>query len=34
MTAMKTVSVNGTDLRLAFEFVSSCAPYECSAYIW
>lgn len=30
---MKTVSVNGTDLRLAFDFVSAGAPYECSAYI-
>ena len=33
MTSTKTVSVNATDLRTTFEFVSAGAPFEHSAYI-
>lgn len=33
MTSMKTVSVNAMDLRATFDFVSSAAPFEHSAYI-
>ena len=33
MTSTKTVAVNATDLRTAFDFVSSGAPSEHSAYI-
>ena len=33
MTSTKTVAVNATDLRTAFDFVSSGAPSELSAYI-
>jgi hypothetical protein len=33
MTLTKTVSVNATDLRTTFEFVSGGAPFEHSAYI-
>jgi len=33
MTSTKMVSINATDLRAAFEFVSAGAPLEHSAYI-
>ena len=33
MTSTKTVSINATDLRTTFEFVSAGAPFEHSAYI-
>jgi hypothetical protein len=33
MTSTKTVSVNATDLRTTFEFVSAGAPFEHNAYI-
>ena len=33
MTSTKTVSVNATELRITFEFVSAAAPSEHAAYI-